>query len=70
MPKTKQINVSIPEEIDAKITERITRNKEIYKRMGLRTRAQIVSAILENGIVGFDRIADKAKEAIEAENQH
>lgn len=65
LPKKKQINVSIPEMVNEKIDRYISENKLTLERMGLRSKAQVVAAILENGMIGFDKIVKAAKAAIE-----
>lgn len=54
MPKhTKQYNVSIPEDQHNKIIEYLETNKDTLTKLGIRTRAQLVSALIEHGIEGL-----------------
>jgi hypothetical protein len=65
VPKKKQINVSIPEAINEGIEDYLKDNEVILKRLGIRSKAQLVAAILENGMLGFDRMVQAAKQACE-----
>jgi hypothetical protein len=65
MPKKKQINVSIPDQINYKIEQYLRDNEAVLNRMGIRSKAQLVSAILENGMIGFDKMVKAAKQVME-----
>jgi hypothetical protein len=65
MPKKKQINVSIPDQINYKIEQYLRDNEAVLNRMGIRSKAQLVSAILENGMIGFDKMVNAAKQVME-----
>lgn len=67
LPKKKQINVSIPDEVDERLRKYLTEHDPILKRMGIRNKAQLVSAILENGMVQFDKMVKAAKQAVDAQ---
>lgn len=63
LPKPKQINVSIPPNIDERLKKYLVDNEKILNLMGIRNKAQLVSAILENGIVQFDKMVKAAQAA-------
>lgn len=65
MLKTKQINVSIPPKIDEKLKQYLYDNEKTLNRLGIRNKAQLVNAVLENGLAQFDKMVKAAEAAVD-----